>query len=351
MKTTTPKLAAALLLALALAACGGRSEAPQGGPASSRVTDPQRAACVAKSPYLKVGEGLDAPGRLEVPVPAVGTPASCKGNSQFRFGSGRHDITGVVANTSGMGWENPAQVFAGLHTRQYARAFALESPCNGKRVMVVVADIGIMTGALRSSVLSAIAADPALASRYSADNLMLSATHTHQGPAGYSHHLAHNLLHLGFDPAHLEGVELLPQRLALARRVLPSALSLHEGDACAWLRRDGSADVVLQSTVFSSLLDAGFQQRLAQAMWETVRPGGGVLWYDFTVDNPRNRDVRGVPPSRIAALFPQGRLRWQRLTLAPPLGRVAARWHPAAWTALNTLPWLRTHVLAWVHKA
>ena len=159
------------------------------------------------------------------------------------------------------------------------------------------------------------------------------------------------MLRLGFDPAHLEGVELLPQRLALARRVLPSALALHEGDACAWLRRDGSADVVLQSTVFSSLLDAGFQQRLAQAMWETVRPGGGVLWYDFTVDNPRNRDVRGVPPSRIAALFPQGRLRWQRLTLAPPLGRVAARWHPAAWTALNTLPWLRTHVLAWVHKA
>lgn len=206
MKTTTPKLAAALLLALALAACGGRSEAPQGGPASSRVTDPQRAACVAKSPYLKVGEGLDAPGRLEVPVPAVGAPASCKGNSQFRFGSGRHDITGVVANTSGMGWENPAQVFAGLHTRQYARAFALESPCNGKRVMVVVADIGIMTGALRSSVLSAIAADPALASRYSADNLMLSATHTHQGPAGYSHHLAHNLLHLGFDPATFQAI-------------------------------------------------------------------------------------------------------------------------------------------------
>jgi len=159
------------------------------------------------------------------------------------------------------------------------------------------------------------------------------------------------MLRLGFDPAHLEGIELLPQRLALARRVLPSALALHQGDACAGLRRDASADVVLQSTVFSSLLDAGFQQRLAQAMWETVRPGGGVLWYDFTVDNPRNRDVRGLPPARIAALFPKGRLRWQRVTLAPPLGRVAARWHPAAWTALNTLPWLRTHVLAWVHKA
>jgi len=40
----------------------------------------------------------------------------------------------------------------------------------------------------------------------------------------------------------------------------------------------------------------------------------------------------------------------QRLTLAPPLGRAVARMHPALWTLLNTLPWLRTHVLAWVKK-
>lgn len=199
--------AAALLLAAALAGCGGRSSEPEGGSMrSSPLADPQRAACVTKSPYLKVGAGLDAPGRLDVAVPRVGEPASCKGNRQFRFGSGLHDITGVVANTSGMGWENPAQVFAGLHQRQYARAFAIESPCNGRRVMVVVADIGIMTGALRTQVLAAIAADPGLASRYGADNLMLSATHTHQGPAGYSHHLAHNLLHFGFDATTFQAI-------------------------------------------------------------------------------------------------------------------------------------------------
>ncbi|WP_162932432.1 neutral/alkaline non-lysosomal ceramidase N-terminal domain-containing protein [Solimonas sp. K1W22B-7] len=189
------------LLLTTLAACSGRSSAPDGAGGSSAVADPRRAACMMKSPYLKVGAGLDAPGRLEVPVPAVGAPATCKGNKQFRFGSGLYDITGVVANTSGMGWENPAQVFGGLHTRQYARAFAIESPCNGKRVMIVVADIGIMTGALRLHALEAIAADPELAGRYGPENLMLSATHTHQGPAGYSHFLAHNLLHLGFDDA------------------------------------------------------------------------------------------------------------------------------------------------------
>ncbi len=206
MRKQTPLLAG-LLLAVVLSGCNSRSSAPEGGAlGSAALADPQRAACVMKSPYLQVGAGLDAPGRLDVAVPRVGAPASCQGNSQFRFGSGLHDITGVVANTSGMGWENPAQVFAGLHQRQYARAFAIESPCNGKRVMLVVADIGIMTGALRSQVLAAIAADPVLAGRYGPDNLMLSATHTHQGPAGYSHHLAHNLLHFGFDATTFQAI-------------------------------------------------------------------------------------------------------------------------------------------------
>jgi len=68
------------------------------------------------------------------------------------------------------------------------------------------------------------------------------------------------------------------------------------------------------------------------------------------VNNPRNPDVRGVPVARIRQLFPHGQVRAQRLTLAPPLGRAVARVNPGLWSLLNTLPWLRTHVLAWVQK-
>ncbi len=191
------------LLTLALlSACGDSQPVGNGGSgggSTAAFVDRQLAQCVQNSPYLAVGEGLDAPGRLEVDVPAVGKASSCVDNREFRFGSGLYDITGVVANTSGMGWENPAQVFGGLHQRQYARAFAIESPCNGKRVMMVVADIALITGALRQFVLGAIQDDPELAAAYSTENLMISATHTHQGPAGFSHHLGHNLLHLGYD--------------------------------------------------------------------------------------------------------------------------------------------------------
>ena len=122
------------------------------------------------------------------------------------------------------------------------------------------------------------------------------------------------------------------------------------GDATAILSASASFDIVLQSTVFSSLLDDAFQQRLADAMWTAVKPGGGVLWYDFTVDNPRNPDVRGVPMHRIQALFPAARVQSWRITLAPPIARAVTRVHPALYTLCNALPVLRTHVLCWLAK-
>ena len=158
------------------------------------------------------------------------------------------------------------------------------------------------------------------------------------------------LLRLGFVPEHLTGVELLPERHAQARRVLPAALALHAGDALRLDLPAASQDAVFVSTVFSSLLDDAFQQRLADAMWRWVKPGGGVLWYDFTVNNPRNPDVRGVPLRRVRELFPGGELQARRITLAPPIARAVTRVHPSLYTLFNAVPLLRTHVLAWIAK-
>jgi len=159
------------------------------------------------------------------------------------------------------------------------------------------------------------------------------------------------LLQLGFHPEHLAGIELLPERHAAARARLPEAVRLVCGDASAEPVAPGSVDVVLVSTVFSSLLDDAFQQRLAAVIWQWLGPGGGVLWYDFTVDNPRNPDVRGVPLARIRALFPQARLEHRRVTLAPPIARAVCRIHPSMYPLANVLPMLRTHALCWLGKS
>ena len=155
-----------------------------------------------------------------------------------------------------------------------------------------------------------------------------------------------DLLRLGLQPAHLTGIELLPERLSGARATLPERVRLLHGDASTADVAPDSQDLVLQSTVFSSILDDALQQRLADAMWRWLKPDGAIVWYDFTVDNPRNPDVRGVPMQRVRALFPAGRFTERRVTLAPPLARA----FPAAYPLLNLLPLLRTHRLVLIEK-
>ena len=159
-------------------------------------------------------------------------------------------------------------------------------------------------------------------------------------------------LRFGFAPENLQGVELLPPRAEEAMRVLPPAVRVTTGDVARNpdVVAHGSQDVVYQATVFSSLLDASFQRTVADIMWRWVRPGGGVLWYDFIVNNPRNPDVRGVPARRVRTLFPDAKITIRRLTLAPPLARTVVRIHPGLYSAFNLVPILRTHVLAWAAK-
>jgi len=155
-----------------------------------------------------------------------------------------------------------------------------------------------------------------------------------------------DLLRLGLLPAQLTGIELLPERLTAARAVLPEGVRLLAGDASTADVAPVSQDLVLQSTVFSSILDDVLQQRVADAMWRWLKPGGAVVWYDFTINNPRNPDVRGVPLSRVRELFPQGGFTARRVTLAPPLARAL----PAAYPLFNLIPWLRTHRLVLIEK-
>ncbi|MEK6805943.1 MAG: class I SAM-dependent methyltransferase [Pseudomonadota bacterium] len=158
------------------------------------------------------------------------------------------------------------------------------------------------------------------------------------------------LLLLGAHPENLAGNELLPERLHQARRMLPEAVRLHSGDASTLQFAPDSFDIVYQSTMFSSILDDTLQQHLAECMWRWVRPGGGVLWYDFIYNNPSNPDVRGIPLKRVRQLFPDGKLARTRVTLAPPISRRVTRVHPALYGVFNLLPILRSHVLCFIQK-
>jgi len=162
-----------------------------------------------------------------------------------------------------------------------------------------------------------------------------------------------NLLHLirlGFRPENLAANELLEDRLKEADLNLPSSVKRLPGDATMLQIPDGSYDIVYQSTVFSSILDGDFQYKLADTMWGWVKPGGGILWYDFIYNNPGNDDVQGVSADRIKSLFPEGTISKLPTTLAPPISRLVCRVHPSLYTIFNLIPILRTHILCFIKK-
>lgn len=159
-----------------------------------------------------------------------------------------------------------------------------------------------------------------------------------------------SFIRYGMNPTNLVGNELLSERLKIARNILPSDVKLLGGDARQLELKPEFFDIVFQSTVFTSILDDKVQNELAQKMWSLLKPGSFILWYDFVYDNPNNKDVRGVKLVKIKELFPKGRIKFRKITLAPPLARKLVKIHPVMCTLFNMLPFLRTHVLVWIQK-
>lgn len=132
-------------------------------------------------------------------------PATCADDPHYRVGAGIADVTGPVAELVMMGYSMPEQKAEGISTRLWARAFAVESPCSGGRVVFVSADLGQVFQSVHIEVLARLEAKfgPGV---YTRDNVALSATHTHSGLAGFSHYTMFNLAAGGFDPDNFEAV-------------------------------------------------------------------------------------------------------------------------------------------------
>ena len=109
---------------------------------------------------------------------------------KYKLGTAMRDITGPVAETQMQGYASSDQTSKGLHMRLWARAFVVEG-CNGKRVAFVSADLAQMFHSVRQGVIERL--KKKLGSRYSYENVMISATHTHQAVAGYSHYMLMNM--------------------------------------------------------------------------------------------------------------------------------------------------------------
>jgi neutral ceramidase len=126
----------------------------------------------------------------------------------FEVGAGMADITGPAAQVMLMGYVNPRQVAQGIHQRLRSRAFVIVSPRTGKRVVFVSADLVHLYQAVKQGVVAKLQAHPELKGLYTDENVLLSATHTHAGPGGFSHY---DLYNLSFRIPGLQGPKDVPE--------------------------------------------------------------------------------------------------------------------------------------------
>ena len=123
--------------------------------------------------------------------------ASAEPEGAYLVGRGVADATGEIAEVGMMGYGRVDQQAQGLHTRLRARAFVFAgSEDADERVLLVVVDTAMIFESVHQAVLERLSEK--YGGLYTHRNVMLTATHTHCGPGGSSHHLLYNVTTLGF---------------------------------------------------------------------------------------------------------------------------------------------------------
>jgi neutral ceramidase len=93
------------------------------------------------------------------------------------------DVTGPAYGSPMWGFGKEGQNTQGIHIRLKSRAFIFVDPEKNSRLVFTSVDIGSIEHHVVLEVVDRL--QVLFGNLYTLDNLILSATHTHAGPAGY----------------------------------------------------------------------------------------------------------------------------------------------------------------------
>lgn len=150
--------------------------------------------------------------------------------NNYLIGRGIHDVTGPAAEVGLMGYANPDQKSAGIHTRQWSRAFIVAEPNQNNRVVFVSVDAGAIFQSVFQGVIEKL--QDKYGNLYNQQNVVLSATHTHAAVGGQSHYALYDITILGFiDQAYQAQVDGIVASIEKAHNDLsPGRILLNKGN-------------------------------------------------------------------------------------------------------------------------
>jgi len=118
-------------------------------------------------------------------------------STPYKIGVGIADVTGSIAEMGMMGYAMLNQKTHGLHLRLRSRAFIFVDKKTDHTIVFVNVDICLMLPTLKKMVIDKLKVK--YGERYTHDNVMISATHTHSGPGGYSQLVLYDITTLGYS--------------------------------------------------------------------------------------------------------------------------------------------------------
>src|SRR5258706_5052975 len=150
-------------------------------------------------------------------------------DASYLVGAGVYDITGPAAGIVMMGYAVPTQKTSGIHMRLRSRAFFIGDA--KKRFVIVSAELGMLFQMVKLKVSEKLAADEELSKYYDERNVLLSATHTHGGPGGYSGYFLYDVTVKGFVRQNFDTiVDGIYQSIKRAHQNLqPGRILINEG--------------------------------------------------------------------------------------------------------------------------
>ena len=123
-----------------------------------------------------------------------------------------------------------------------------------------------------------------------------------------------------------------------------------QGDGSSLPFHDESIDIIIQATVFTSVLDDTKKNTIAKEILRVLKNDGLFLWHDFQYDNPFNKNVKGIRLKEIKKLFPRCSYEYNSLHANPLIARPISKYSVGIAEFLDRIKILHTHLFVKIKK-
>lgn len=157
------------------------------------------------------------------------------------------------------------------------------------------------------------------------------------------------LIKAGFKSKNISGVEVIEERFNRLKQLLPDTnLKLNSGFNIPF--EDNSFDLIIQSTVFSSVLNPDSRKQLADEMIRVLKPNGKIFFYDLKYPNPWNKNVLKIDKKELNFLFNYHHKKSVSVTLNPVIVRKLAKYSIILCEILEQTPVFCSHYYTVITK-